>query len=688
MMSKDEGGLFDNVYEMAMAPDRSALDSVSLSLIELADVSEKYTEQVLIGKGAVKEVYRAYDVSAKRYVAYTIPKEGLEPSLLESFVHEAWLATSLQHPNIIKVYDVGMQEDGTPFFTMELKGNRTLTEYLKEDRRLEEKLSVFETVCDALSYAHSQSIVHLDLKPDNIQCEKRGEVIVCDWGLGKSLDAGSKQDDQNNHLYYSRDMTLMGQVKGSLGFMSPEQADGNGEKGIHSDIFSLGCILFYILTGEALYQGSVTEVLAQTSQGVSSWRGDRRVSSIPVGLRALLLRTLAKDPQERYASVDELKADLERYRENVLLEAEKPNVLRGLFLFTKRNQFVLGLFSFFALIIVGGWQYFQVQQEIADRDLSLKKLEMEQLGEQLSDLSQTQSAIESLLMEGKTENQYASDLVKKSQQFVEEVLRNQDEQRAVEYLQNAKALLKESLRKNKSSEHARSILIQLSFYEMDFRSILEYANTERSSESVFVKYAQEFPSYQFSATNRPSVEQLMSVVRFAQQSRDLISVQICIMIEYYYNLRSPEENYNPLILQFLRYVNSFSHAKVKTEYNPELSSALITSDKGISFSGRNIGDSLLRYLELRELVIECPEGHFLPAYLSGLKVQKLDISKIKHFSFNFNEWGDQAEIPGLKEVVVNQRQYREKQLQEYFKQLNPDIQLVLAKEWGKKSQKK
>ena len=149
---------------------------------ELSSLTKTYELGELVGSGGLKEVFVCQDMRTQRDVAYATVKQGLGAFYDAVLVHEARLTARLSHPNIIKIYDLGLDEQGRPYFTMDLKSNVNLLEYSR-DASTFRKLEVFGVVCQAISYAHSQRIIHLDLKPDNIQCDRFGEVLVCDWGL-------------------------------------------------------------------------------------------------------------------------------------------------------------------------------------------------------------------------------------------------------------------------------------------------------------------------------------------------------------------------------------------------------------------------------------------------------------------------------------------------------------------------
>ena len=181
-------------------------------------------------------------------------------------MQEAWLVSSLKHPNIIKVHDAGVDADGRPFFTMDLKGNTTLKDLVRSSLGRRDMLVIFQKICDAVAYAHSEKIIHRDLKPENIQCDAFGEVLVCDWGLGKSIDpSDTNLPGVTGQWDADKNQTSHGDMKGSLGYMSPEQILHDEDIDERSDIFALGCLLHFILTGSAPFSGDKEQILAATT---------------------------------------------------------------------------------------------------------------------------------------------------------------------------------------------------------------------------------------------------------------------------------------------------------------------------------------------------------------------------------------------------------------------------------------
>jgi serine/threonine-protein kinase len=236
------------------------------------------------------------------------------------------LAAKLEHPNIITVHDIGISEDESPFFTMELKMGDNLEQFLTKHgpkgRRENEWCSptemcqMFLKVCDAMSYAHSLGVLHLDLKPENIQIGHHGEVLVCDWGLGKIMsqqdqDLEEDFDDLLLNPDLLNNMTISGKIKGTPGYMAPEQVEKNISFDERTDIYALGCLLYAMLCGEAPMKGSVDEILEKTRQsnGLCPHLLCPEMN-VPPSLDAIVTKATRKDPSDRYEAIDDLVKDI------------------------------------------------------------------------------------------------------------------------------------------------------------------------------------------------------------------------------------------------------------------------------------------------------------------------------------------------------------------------------------------
>lgn len=289
-----------------------------------------------IARGGMGRVIEARDLNIDRVVAMKLLIKGTDEQLGMQlrFTEEAQITGQLQHPNIVPVYDLGTQRDGQLYFSMKLVRGRTLRDVLRDLRRGVEKtektftrtrlLSSFQQVCMGIAYAHDHNVVHRDLKPSNIMFGDFGEILVMDWGLAKILPRRVPDADgrvQSHRAGMSRWATRHGEVIGTPGYMPPELALGNlDEVDERSDIYSLGAILYEILTLRPPYTGRDARAIIRKMlrERVIPLRKRAPDRNIPAELEEIVMRCLAKDIEQRYPSVLELHGALQAFLEGAL----------------------------------------------------------------------------------------------------------------------------------------------------------------------------------------------------------------------------------------------------------------------------------------------------------------------------------------------------------------------------------
>ncbi len=290
-----------------------------------------------LGRGGMGQVLEAEDVNLGRPVALKLLIEQDDPALSLRFIDEARVQGQLQHPNVPPVYELGRLADGRLFFAMRRIDGRTLRDVI-EDLRAEEPevvraygpvrlLMVFGQVCRAIAYAHSRGVIHRDLKPDNIMLGEFGEVTVMDWGLAKVVgSAGGPAVATTRARGEGRFSTLAGEVTGTPQYMPPEQADGRvDELGPHSDIYSLGAVLYELLTLEPPFDGStaraVREAVVNDRLVPPSERAPQR--PIPHVIEQLCLHCLRKRAKDRPPGAAWIAARIDEFLEGEQDRARK-----------------------------------------------------------------------------------------------------------------------------------------------------------------------------------------------------------------------------------------------------------------------------------------------------------------------------------------------------------------------------
>ncbi len=333
-----------------------------------------------IGFGGMKSVLLVYDRELRRHVAMaTMPDWRDRPAaVVNRFIMEARLTARLEHPNIVPIHDLGRDMNGTPYFTMKYLKGQTLATILRKLKEgdssmvaaypLMRLLRTYLRICNAIAFAHSQGIIHLDLKPENVHVGEFGEVQVIDWGLARAINRPEDEgritgaNTVNNESDTSHGLTRDGIAKGTPGFMAPEQAAGkNKEKDQRTDIYTLGCILYAILTFEKpLYGQQLKEVLRATIKG--KIKAPRELENpqwpIPMALEAICLKAMERFPAKRYQSVYELRQDIIAFSSGYATTAEAAGVFKKSLLFLQRNWIIVLLVGLIVLYLIGFFAIF------------------------------------------------------------------------------------------------------------------------------------------------------------------------------------------------------------------------------------------------------------------------------------------------------------------------------------------
>ena len=370
----------------------SSEESLSQSALfkELQTCSDRYADMKVYKTGGSKLIHEAHDRMTDRRVAVATLRENPDIAQIDSFIREARLNALLQHPNIIPVYDMGVNGKN-PFFSMKFIAGITLADIIdalnNKDADFEEKypltalVDIFLNICNGMSYAHSQGIMHLDLKPENIRVDKFGDVLICDWGLAAIIDDHETVNDYFGSLEnYSinqldlKNPTMDGYIKGTPGYMAPEQT-GRTEysKGTWTDTFSLGCILYSILCFREPFSGELEEVLHNTSKSLFPKPSEIN-TGIPSQLEAICLKAMSRNPKDRYREVESLHADILAYRNGYITSAEEFTFFKFILFFIKRNKAVSAV-VFIAVSMLILFTVFFIGSLDESRDEALKLAE-------------------------------------------------------------------------------------------------------------------------------------------------------------------------------------------------------------------------------------------------------------------------------------------------------------------------
>jgi serine/threonine protein kinase len=341
----------------------SGADSGNTTFVEphLRVTASPHEQRFLIGKtlgeGGMAVIHEATDVQLNRTVAVKRLRSALahrEDARLRFFA-EAEILAGLDHPGTTSVFEAGRLPDGDCFYAMKKVSGRTLGELLAErsdaeirDRAVRARfLEIFFRVCQTVASAHLQGVIHRDLKPENIMVDDLGVVFVMDWGLAKELpeDADGEQSDSFR--------TQLGAVMGTPAYMSPEQAAGqSATSDRQADVFSLGVILYEILTGSNPFRG---DSAVESMKGVMYHdpNAPRTLNrGISRALSAITMKALAKDPFSRYHSAVELAEDIRRYREFLPVAAIAPTRIERFVNWSRRRPRLAAIAATLAVVFV------------------------------------------------------------------------------------------------------------------------------------------------------------------------------------------------------------------------------------------------------------------------------------------------------------------------------------------------
>jgi len=279
-----------------------------------------YEIRARIGAGGMGEVYLAHDSKLDRQVALKIlpPELAANADRMRRFVQEAKAAAALNHPNIAHVYEIG-EEKGTHFIAMEFIDGVTLSQRIhREPIELRKLLRFLQHAAEGLAKAHAAGIVHRDLKPDNIMITSEGHAKVLDFGLAKLFEhrfTGANSRNSQNTTVRMAPRSISGTIMGTVGYMSPEQAEGRVNNiDQRSDIFSFGCILFEAVTGRLPFAGnsavnSLHKTIHEAAPPIKEFN-----PAAPADLQRIISRCLAKDPEDRYQTIKDLAIELRDLR--------------------------------------------------------------------------------------------------------------------------------------------------------------------------------------------------------------------------------------------------------------------------------------------------------------------------------------------------------------------------------------
>lgn len=334
------------ISQAPSSPDTSRTSDTPLdSMFEGYDIQD----QLPLGGQAV--VYKATQKATKRTVALKVLLQGPHASTRAQyrFEREVDLAASLQHPNIVTIYDSGIAK-GQYYFAMQYIEGKPLDEYVESEKlSVRQIMGLFEKVCSGVAYAHQRGVMHRDLKPGNIMVDAKGEPHILDFGLAKLTD-GSEQTSPDMAM-----TSIPGKVIGTLAFMSPEQATAQPDKiDVRTDVYSIGIILYKILTDKFPYDvsGSMLAIL-RNIQEAEPIRPSTIIRRLNSEVEAILLKSLAKEPDRRYQSAAHLQQDIDYWLKGMPISAKADSSIYLLRKIITRHYYASAVVALLLVIVFG-----------------------------------------------------------------------------------------------------------------------------------------------------------------------------------------------------------------------------------------------------------------------------------------------------------------------------------------------
>ena len=641
MSDSDNKDLFDKMRPMHNHFQKALNEEVDYSPVfydQIADTKKRYIEGRFIDRGGSKSISSSEDSFTARDVAMAKLLNTNDPEQVDRFIKEARLTASLQHPNIMPLYDMGTNEQGDPFFTMKLIKGQSLDELVnslnkKEDQRsLQERVQIFMKICDAIAYAHSTGIIHLDLKPANICVGAYGEVLVCDWGIAKitgdpeDMDGACLLDPQ---VY--NDATLNGVVKGSPGYLAPEQIEPSfGEKNETTDVYALGGILYYLLCrrkpiDEEDTMASLKKTLAGSILSPSKRETD---TAIPESLEAVAMKALSLHQADRYQSVSALLKDLNKWLGGFATQAENAGFTKSLWLLSKRHKEAVTL-----LFLMFGMAIFAVIEIKINEQEALRHAKLAE-----ESLEKYKAQKEKTLIVGKEAAPRLADLTaeefKKSQYDFEKAL----------------DLANRAIDRDPNLQQAWINKAMVHFYRQEFNQAseaFEHVTTENYRKSKFSTFAEQY-------AKQKSDYKLLSVSDLVELMNKLQHIEASYLLAGYAEQHAFTLDDSIEIALFMLKLTNRNISTLKIDVIKEDKKLIVD----LSQTSGLYSLSALRNLPIKKLNI-ANTSITIPLNILKMPLEELNIS---HTKIKVGDLKAILSMPTLKKLIIPKDQYKNIQL--------------------------
>ncbi|MCC6143635.1 MAG: protein kinase [Candidatus Hydrogenedentes bacterium] len=361
----------------------------------IAEVPGRYQSMEEYARGGMGRIIRVRDLFLDREIAL---KELLPGPVIRGmgrtghsrhssvarrlFLQEARTTGRLQHPSIVPVHEIGQRSDGTLYYTMKLVKGRPLSQAIRSAENLADRLALlphFLDVCHAVAYAHSQGVIHRDLKPQNIMIGEFAETVVIDWGLALDMRAcQAEMAVRPRRGHEAESDSPFADAMGTPAYMAPEQALGQHDRvSERSDIYALGAVLYKLLTGATPFKGTTTDDVLEKVVRESPRPVSELEPGVPPELVAVCTRAMAKNPTARFPSVLALAEEIERFQAGALLRSYRYNAKEYFLRWLKRNTapVAVGAAAALALLLLTMYSYIQIVQQKNHAELARAEAE-------------------------------------------------------------------------------------------------------------------------------------------------------------------------------------------------------------------------------------------------------------------------------------------------------------------------
>ena len=357
--------------------------------------STKYIYGKEIGRGGMGAIISTHDVDTRRNIVTKVLLRTASKKALLRFIEEAQITAQLEHPNIVPIYDIGVNKEGNIYYTMQHVKGDSLQEVIdKSDAEFQINnsdqfhsrfLHILVDVSNAVAFAHSKKVIHRDLKPNNIMIGEYGEVILMDFGLAKILNNEDPDDVEelidvitSTRTEFNEMITLEGEIAGTPKYMAPEQANGDIKwQDEQTDIYALGAILFACIAKKAPIPGnSIHEILQNVIEG----RKHPLPGSTPPELVAIINKAMAVEKINRYKTVKDFSNDLKLYLQGYSISAKEDNFKEICIKLIKRNKqaFLISSIALSIMLVLGILAIQQIIQKKEEAENNLSKFQLAQ----------------------------------------------------------------------------------------------------------------------------------------------------------------------------------------------------------------------------------------------------------------------------------------------------------------------